>query len=129
MSTDYGLRGVSLLDAAVEQIILHPETWNQDSYRCGGGLCVAGHVDVLAGGDWVEADPDGAWSAYLVPGEGDHEGDVITLPGGVRAIPAGDRAARLVGITRPTAETLFAGDNSRDDIRAIRDQIAAGERS
>jgi hypothetical protein len=44
-----GLRGKELLRAAVNQIIQHPETWNQFEWHCGTGHCIGGWCEVLSG--------------------------------------------------------------------------------
>jgi len=44
-----GLRGKELLRAAVNQIIRHPETWDQGDWHCGTSHCVGGHCQILAG--------------------------------------------------------------------------------
>jgi len=31
----------------------NPETWNQSSWRCDTGYCVAGWIDTIAGGQWI----------------------------------------------------------------------------
>lgn len=43
------LRGPELLRAAVNQIIEHPDTWNQSKWHCGTRHCIAGWCQVLAG--------------------------------------------------------------------------------
>ena len=43
------LRGERLLKAAVNQILAHPETWNQSSWHCGTQHCIAGWCQILAG--------------------------------------------------------------------------------
>ena len=44
------LRGPDLLCAAVNQILAHPETWNQSQWHCGTAHCIFGHCEMLAGG-------------------------------------------------------------------------------
>ena len=44
------LRGERLLKAAVNQILAHPETWNQSSWHCGTQHCIAGWCQVLGRG-------------------------------------------------------------------------------
>jgi len=48
-ATPTGLRGKELLRAAVNQIIRHPETWDQGDWHCGTSHCIAGHCQILAG--------------------------------------------------------------------------------
>lgn len=115
------LRGLPLLDAAIAQIEAHPEAWRQDYYRCGSGMCVAGWTAELAGGQWVDADPDGDEGADMLRPEAD---DGPAWAGG--PIHVHDRAQRLLGISERAAEELFQGDNDLADIKAIRYEIAAG---
>ena len=51
------LRGVELLRAAVNQVIQHPETWDQNSWHCGTKHCIAGWCEKLAFGE-LTANPD-----------------------------------------------------------------------
>lgn len=43
------VRGRRLAAAVCNQIIQHPESWNQCEWHCGTSHCVAGWIDVLAG--------------------------------------------------------------------------------
>lgn len=131
------LRGLALLDAAIAHIEAHPETWFQQDYRCGSGMCVAGWVCELAGGTWLTADPDHRDSWYLVAEEADPGEAVFMIDGPdgrrVPVIPAGSRAEHLIGaprrftdlMTGEEDESLFAGHNDLEDIKHIRDEIAA----
>lgn len=45
-------KGLRLLDAALTYIEYHPNEWDQKTYRCGTGMCLAGHIAVtIAGGE------------------------------------------------------------------------------
>ena len=48
---DEPLRGPDLLCAAVNQILAHPETWLQTSWHCDTQHCIAGHCEMLTGGE------------------------------------------------------------------------------
>lgn len=126
-AADCGLRGLALLDAVIEHIGGHPETWNQDDYRCGSGLCVAGLAAEMAGGRWA-ADPDDVAAAWLLAEGDDPPGDVLPVGPHRRVVAARSRAIRLLEISSGTASNLFYGANSLDTIRRIRDEIAAGAR-
>lgn len=125
---DCGLRGLALLDAAIAQIEAHPETWNQEVYRCGTGMCVAGWICELAGGRWLEG-ADGIAPDALEP-ESYDESWLISQWHGRAAVNAPDRACTLLG-TRdifsvgPLGASLFSGLNSLADIKTIRDELAA----
>lgn len=50
--------GKDLLTAAMAQVETHPETWEQGSWRCDSGFCLAGHmVELCQYATW--AHPDG----------------------------------------------------------------------
>jgi hypothetical protein len=63
------LTGPELLRAAVNQIIEHPETWNQRSWHCGTSHCVAGWCNVLAGNGTVEGNSVLIREVGISPGE------------------------------------------------------------
>ena len=48
--TDQKLRGAALLATAVNHILAHPETWDQQEWHCGTKHCIAGHCELLATG-------------------------------------------------------------------------------
>lgn len=116
------LRGLALLDAAIAQIQAHPETWNQQVYRYGRAMCVAGWVAHLAGGEWLTG-PEG--DADLLVAEPDDYPKAVYQHGGVAVIEADSRACRLLGITDGQADGLFMGSLRLADIRRTRDEIAA----
>lgn len=126
---DCGLRGLALLDAAIDQIEKHPETWYQPRYRCKSGMCIAGWAAALSGGQWLyPADHD--YADYL-PAEPDDPDEIVeTLFDGARVVDAHDRAVRLIGLddgfAGGDADRLFAGGNDLADIKRIRDELAAG---
>jgi hypothetical protein len=43
------LRGPALLATAVNEILAHPETWDQRHWHCNTKHCVFGHCQILAG--------------------------------------------------------------------------------
>lgn len=127
------LTGLALLDAAIEQIKDHPETWEQSDFRCETGLCVGGWVCALAGGTWMTDDLRGFSAWYLLAEPGDPEGSVL-MSEGRTVVAAAARAERLIGAPHhffafdedgDSRRNLFAGGNELEDILRIRDEIAA----
>lgn len=129
------LRGLDLLDAAIDHIEKHPETWNQRSYRCATGMCLAGWIAVLAGGQW-------ATPPMTLPGHHLEHGECLTAepddPAAVVAdwgceTPHIHVAERLIDVSRYVDNTgddherdLFDGMNDLDEIKAMRDDLRAG---
>lgn len=130
------LQELALLEETLQFIKDNPVEWNQASWRCGSGMCFAGHAVTLAGGSWA-TNPGSEYSGWLLaePGEGgsmsmrvDAKGWAIDLDwesdggnGGVRevrCVPAEYRARRLLGLTAEESDRLFEGDNSLEDIEA-----------
>lgn len=100
---------IALLDAAIEQIELHPETWQQRHWRCETGMCVAGWIVTLAGDEWASAPGLGAEEFVRVNG---------------RLVHAEIRAMKLLGISFSPA--LFDAENTLEDIKRFRDEMAEG---
>ena len=111
---------LDLYDRALAHITAHPEQWVQEEYRCGTGMCFAGHTAVLAGGRWLY--PGHPRSDLLVAEPGDPEEDIWDA-----CISAHDRARRLLGLTEEQADRVFVGTNTLDDLRRYRDLLARGE--
>jgi hypothetical protein len=123
---------IALLDAAIEQIKLHPETWEQGAWRCETGMCVAGWVVTLAGDSFAyPADsPDAA--LVLVP-KGTSEAVVWVDPEHHESIREGyelafceTRANELLGFPLYGSPAIFEPRNTLEDIERYRDEIAAG---
>jgi hypothetical protein len=142
MSGDCGLRGLDLLDAAISQIEQHPETWHQGSWRCGAGMCLAGHIATLAGARW----PYPETNTTILPGPNVHERREVVaaepeddpshvmFPDDFPVIPVVYRAERLLGFEASIGELLddpdddrdlFEGFNDLSDIRTMRDDLRA----
>lgn len=65
-------QGLRLLDAALTYIEFHPGEWNQRFYRCGTGMCLAGHIALtMAGG--ILADPRNSESDTLLAVSSDED--------------------------------------------------------
>lgn len=100
-----------LLDEIIDHIEKHPETWNQQAWRCETGMCVAGWaVDMSEEFQWLNPEnpdddsvlqihPDGGEMAYGDP----HE-----------------PARQILGLTDMQAGELFAWANELKDIKAYR---------
>lgn len=129
-------RGIALLDEAIEQVTLQSLAgdkgqWNQADWRCGSGMCLAGWIDQLAGGEWLTPAGD-QFEDYMVAEDSDQGdpdyGDPPVDALGRHGVHAADRAERLLApdVSRYTADALFAGDNTLQDIKDIRASIPAG---
>jgi hypothetical protein len=132
MTADCGLRGLDLLDLAIEHIEQHPETWVQRKYRCGTTMCLSGWICELAGGRWADSG-DGPYQEYLLAEPGDASWRVLEFRG-TGVVGAWDRAERLLGFSPDMDEALggtgdgrdlFDGYNNLDDIKAMRDALRA----
>jgi hypothetical protein len=91
------LRGKALLRAAMNQIILHPEKWDQTTYHCRTKHCLAGWCQILGGRSKEE----------------------------IKAINQGEHpeiedchhdARDMLGIGDETASNLFYGENNLLDL-------------
>jgi hypothetical protein len=118
------LRGLDLLDAAIDHIEKHPETWEPAAYRCTTGMCLAGWIAEQPGGEWAGA-PGYLDEEYLVREPEDDPDDIEE-----EGVHAAERAERLIGRSRCIdggwPNDLFAGSNTLDDIKAMRDVLRAG---
>jgi len=133
-------RGLPLLDEAIEQIELHSVSprgqWYQGDWRCESGMCLAGWIDQLAGGEWLSPAGDDFNSDLLVP-EPEDDADELRraydgydyVPGR-EGVPAMVRAVRLIGLsweqysaTRIWGD-IFSGENTLEMIKGIRDELA-----
>jgi hypothetical protein len=125
-------RGLALLDEAIEQIELHSKAedngqWRQETYRCDSGMCLAGWVAQLAGGQWAFSAAHDRAEQLIADSEDDPE--EVDKFHGVPCVDAHYRAMRLLApdVTEEDCDTLFEGWKELPDIHAARDQIAAGE--
>lgn len=55
---------MDLIARTLGQIIVNPEEWHQGDWRCGSGMCFAGHAAALQGYRFVDK-PNGAYSEYV----------------------------------------------------------------
>lgn len=98
--------------AVLDQIDLHPETWNQGTWDCGTAACFAGWAVRLSGGV-ADTDPNS-----------DSEGTVIIGPPGLVGLDVQDAAIHVLGTSGWTPspdypeemDWLFSADNYREDL-------------
>lgn len=125
------------LDRAIEGITLSPETWNQGTWRCATGMCIAGHIVEQNGDTWATGAGRPGSDFVIVPvgtdGAFPHEDALnwaqayeIELPEGMTLISASLRANSLLGLS-DAAHSLFNGSNTLAGIKEYRDQMARGE--
>jgi len=120
--TKINAEGLRVGLAATEAAALRGEH-DQHHWRCGTGMCFAGHYLTAVGQDnWVSDDPESPWFETLAELPGDPLGDVWTPNpkcGGVRWVAPGDRAGRLLGLGSRDEQDLFSCENSLEDLRRI----------
>jgi hypothetical protein len=107
---------VPLLEAGLQAIKDHPELHEQSSYfaetECGTAMCYAGWVCHLMGYERVF--PIYSWSSS------------VHTPDGPRA--AGYAAAEALGISLQTAEVLYHGANTVDQLeQMVKDLVNTGD--
>lgn len=104
------------LDEAIAYIEAHPEEHSQGSwfYRgsCGTTACLAGTVALQAGyvPDWSR---DYVSAQFVIKGAERRYTPLV--------------AAEILGLEADDADALFLGANDLEEIKAIRDAIAAGK--
>ena len=87
-----------LLKQTMNQIIEHPETWEQDTWHCGTTHCFAGWAELIHYYGGQNLDPDDYY-----PNRG------ITS----------HRAREALGIGKVVADELFHSDNNLHDLHAM----------
>lgn len=55
---------MDLIARTLGQIIVNPEEWHQGDWRCGSGMCFAGHAAALQGYAFVDK-PTGTYAEYV----------------------------------------------------------------
>jgi hypothetical protein len=113
---NYNSAGVDLAVAALAQIEMHPETWNQQQWRCDTGMCLAGWMGQLS--DQVTWENPNDHHNFAVVGR---DGAWNTV---------GDWAAHALGfedVFAPNADALFHDSNSIEDLRAGVKALCNGE--
>lgn len=123
------------LNAAIAHIEKNPEEWKQDSWfykgdgGCGTAACLDGTVALQAGWQptgWATAH-DGSRSSA----EAERDGELLTVDEVAMRVLCSERSGRddpEYTADEQACSDLFEAPNTLDDIKAIRDEIAAGER-
>lgn len=122
---------IALAQQTLAHIQEHSNEWEQGSWRCGTGMCYAGHALTLAGREWALPEPSTLqpWKNSLIkanPGD-PSETHWFDSTLGIDVTTASDAAERLLGLTKTEADVLFAGSNTFDDLRWNVERIAAGK--
>ncbi len=71
-STEKPLRGKELLRQVVNQILTHPNEWNQKAWHCGTSHCVGGWCQVLAKAPLTESKDEMRELAELTEADADY---------------------------------------------------------
>lgn len=105
---------LQILDDALGWILATPQDWNQDSYVCRTGFCVAGHIAALSPYAF-EKDLHGYLDDILV----DRRGNLVT--------DADTYAREVLGLGDTSAEedNLFDAGNSITELFRLRNVYAA----
>lgn len=91
----------------------HPDEWDQESWRCGTGMCYAGTAAMLAGGTFpFPADALGVFA------------DLVDTPDGRRR-EISDWAAQVLGLDWESKAVLFDPGNTLGDLTHIVARIDA----
>lgn len=127
---------IELLEKTMQHIETHPEDWNQETWRCGTGMCFAGHAATLAGREWASENPDGDNSMMILakPDEFDSASFEETYSHKTGRWTTTDRKVVLVedvarselGLAEDEAEIMFEPDNTKADLRKMVDNLKAG---
>ena len=112
---------VELLWVTLNHIKRNPDTWDQESWRCGSSACFAGHAALQAGGRWL--DKDDMFSPWVVV-----DNDKIEFPDELlrlntltmeKGVDAPIFAAEVLGLNQAEARNLFHFRNALADLERI----------
>jgi hypothetical protein len=109
-------------DAVMDHIDTHPEQHAQRRWFCGTTACVAGRTALMAGWKPVFRSICGAEACRacrLIAEEVEKDGEVRYVA---------DVARELLGLDCETADRLFAGDNTLDDIHQVHKELHGAPR-
>lgn len=120
---------VPLLQKALDHIEQHPEEWRQGVWgmatslnSCGTVACLAGHISLLDG--WTPVyDEDGSTTA---PDRFGHEWFGVKRDGQIANVSYAAEMA-LDAAASIGNRYLFAGDNSREDLWRIANELTGGQ--
>lgn len=112
------------LDEALAHIEANPREWDQAHYRCETGMCLAGHVAILAAGKWA-GPVNNREIANLLIAEPDDDPEYVWDCDrvGATVISVHDRARRLLDLTGDEADELFCAVNTLGDLHQIADSL------
>jgi hypothetical protein len=107
---------IEALDATLAAIEADPDSWYQADWRCGTGMCFAGHAAVLKG------------ASFPYP-EDDERGDLVDPPGygQEERLRIAEFAQLSLGLDDYQAARLFRPENELSDLRDVVARIKAGE--
>lgn len=122
---------IALVQQALAYIEAHSDEWEQGTWRCQTGMCIAGHALRLAGRQWALPEPSLTmpWKNSLLKAGPNDPTEIQWFDSllGLDVVTASDAAERLLGLTKIEADILFAGTNTIDTLRKNVAQIVAGE--
>jgi hypothetical protein len=143
---------LDVLDAALARIDANPNEWVQREWRCGTAKCLAGHAADVGGAVWIlqpDTETSHSVGVRLIPElvakhydrasmdyvyepsiTDELRGDENAWTFSLRDLDAGvvhvaDWAQHRLGITNRQARALFRAANTRQDLQAMRDALAA----
>jgi len=127
---------IALLEATMAYIETHPEEWNQETWRCGSGMCFAGWAATLNGREWAtkDANAEGAADIVVKPGEFPFAGPEMVYDADADVYRRTDRTVASVsvvaehdlGLTEEQTDILFDGYNSRATLRTMVNALKEG---
>lgn len=110
------MANVQLLQKTLDHIRSHPEEWEQRFWRCGAGMCFAGHAAILGGATWLtELDVTA------------DDFDTVVMPDKTTKHPVQFAAQQLLDVTFPQADKLFSADNTFAQLEHLVEAIVRDE--
>lgn len=108
---------------ALAHIVLDPKSWDQKVWRCGTKMCFAGHVAVIAGGQWAR----GRYYSDDMLAEPNDDKHQVYEAGKQHIIACWHRAQRLLGLNDKQAEYMFCALRDFEQLRDAVETLARGE--
>jgi len=107
------------LVAAMANIAMHPETHQQAAWRCGTGMCIAGHVAEVANEvEWMTMKDSNLESYSMEMVEVKATGEVVHVS---------HWAQNHLGLSGEAREILFHGNRTRDELEGLVNAYKNGE--
>jgi len=110
------MANIEMLDRVLNHIKTNPETWNQESWRCGTTFCFAGHTAVLGGWSPEGPDKDLAWKIRGFESEESMEKYFERRLNWIRSLNSISRAETLANVEREYALQRELTDNTDDTV-------------